>query len=231
MQKIIAAIYCFALFFPACAMAASVDNPILPTQIHLTASASYRVVDTELHATLAAQASGNNPAALASRMNQTVSWADTHVLSSVHGVRWFTGGYATIRTGDKSAPWRVQESIVVESTDPSALLPLLGTLQSRLQLQSLHYVAAQKDLGRAKNHAGIIALHRFMTAAKRDCSALGFSDVPHLGRINMQAKLLPMPFYPSPVMMATVREAPGPVTSNAGVTRGAITASGSAYCR
>lgn len=229
MQKIIA--YCFALIFPACAMAASVANPIPSTHIRFTTTVNYQVAETELHATLAAQASGAGPAALATRVNQTVSWADTHVLSSVQGVRWFTGGYTTLRTGNKSAPWRIQETMVVESSDPSVLLPLLGTLQSRLQLQSLNYTAAPKALERAKSHAGVIALHRFMAAAKQDCSALGFTAAPHLGGIKLQAGPLPMPFHPYPMMMAVARTVPGPVTGNAGVSRGVLTVNGTAYCR
>ena len=242
MQPIIAALFCFALVFPGRAVAASVVNPLQgcnpvpPTHIRFTTTVHYQVAETDLHATLAAQASGADPATLATRVNQTVSWADTHVLSSVHGVRWFTGGYTTLRTGDKSAlqaadPWRVQETIVVESGDPSALLPLLGTLQSRLQLQSLNYTAAPKALERAKSHAGVIALHRFMVAAKQDCSALGFTAAPHLGGIKLQAGPLPMPFHPYPMMMAAARMVPGPVTGNAGVSRGVLTVNGTAYCR
>lgn len=235
MHKIIAAICCFGLGFPACAMASTNPlpgaTPISPTQIHFTSTANYRVADTELHATLSAQASGADPAVLASQVNQTVSWADTQVLSSVHGLQWHTGGYTTMRTGDKTAPWRVQETIVVESTDPAALLPLLCTLQSRLHIEGINHTAALKAIRQAKNHAGVTALHRFLTAAKQDCAVLLFSGKPHLGGINLQAGSSPMPIRPYPMMMAAVREVPGPVVANPGVSRGVITVTGTAYCR
>ncbi|MBU2765684.1 hypothetical protein HAP94_05605 [Acidithiobacillus ferrivorans] len=235
MHKIIAASCCVALASPVCAMASATPLPeathIPPTQIHFVTTANYRVADTELHATLSAQASGADPAVLASQVNQTVSWADTQVLSSVHGLQWHIGGYTTMRTGDKAVPWRVQETMVVESTDPSALLPLLGTLQSRLHLEGLNYTAAPKKLRNAKNHAGVTALHRFLAAAKQDCAALSFSGKPHLGGINLQLGSSPMPTRPYPIVMAAVREVPGPVVANPDVSRDVVTVTGTAYCR
>lgn len=235
MHKIIAAACCLALVSPVRAMASTgalpSAEPIPPTQIHITATANYRVADTELHATLSAQASGADPAALATRVNQTVSWADTQVLSSVRGIQWHTGGYTTMRAGENAGQWRVRETIVVESTDPSALLPLLGTLQSRLHLEDLHYTAASKKLRNAKNQAGVIALHRFLTASKQDCATLGLSDAPHLGKINLQMGSSSIPVRSYPIMMAAVREVPGPVAANPGAIRGIVSVSGTAYCR
>ena len=234
MHKIIAAVCCLALVSPVCVLASTPlpgATPIPPTQIRFTTTANYRVTDSELHATLLAQASGADPAELATRVNQMVSWADTQILSSVHDLHWHTGGYTTMRTGDKAALWRVQEAIVVESAAPAALLPLLGTLQSRLHLEGLNYTAAPKKLRRAENHADVIALHRFLAATKQDCVALGFSGKPHFGEINLQTGSSPMPARPYPMMMATVRGVPGPVVANPGVSRGVVTVSGTAYCR
>lgn len=64
--------------------------------------------------------------------------------------------------------------MVVESADPTALLPLLGNLQSRLHLESLNYTAAPKAVRQAKNHVGVTALYGFLVVAKQDCAALGF---------------------------------------------------------
>lgn len=121
--------------------------------------------------------------------------------------------------------------MVVESADPSVLLPLLGTLQSRLHLDGLNYTAAPKAVRQAKNHAGVTALHRFLSEAKQDCAALGLPGTPHLGEINLQTGSSPMSVRPYPMMMAAAREVPGPVVANQGVTRGVITVTGTAYCR
>ena len=219
----------FALLVPAVSMAADAI-PIPPTRIHISTSAAYRVADSELRATLAAQADGMDPASLAAQVNQTVSWAVTKVLPSVPGLRWHTGSYTTARTGIKTAPWRIQELVVVQSADKAALLPLLGTLQSRLQLESLEFTPATKDLRKAENQASVTALQRFRVDAANDCGALGFSRTPRLGEIDVQAGPVPYPVRPFPVLMAA-GAMPGPVTANPGGFHGQVTANGTAYCR
>ena len=229
MRKIVATVGFAILALPTCA-AAHGANPIPRAQIRLTTTAGYRVPDTELRAILSAQSSGSDPAALAAQVNRTVAWADARI-SSVHGMQWHAGGYATVRTGNKTAPWRVQETLVAESADPSALLPLLGTLQARLHLDGLEYTASPRQIRTANGRAGVIALHRFLAAAKRDCAALGFPGAARPVKVDLQAGSPPIPVRPYPVMMAAMREAPGPVAANPGVTHGTVTASGIADCR
>ncbi|MCL5956626.1 MAG: SIMPL domain-containing protein [Gammaproteobacteria bacterium] len=224
----------FALLAPGISMAADSPTPSRhgpgQTRIHLSASADYRVPDTELHVTLSAEAQGTDPASLAAQVNQKISWATTRVLPTVHGPRWHTGGYTTLHTGIKTAPWRVQESIAIQNSDPSSLLPLLGTLQSRLQLESLDFTPAPEDLRKAENRASVTALQRFRTDAARDCKALGFVKTPRLGEIDVQKGPHPYPVRPFPVLMAA-RAMPGPVPANPGSSHGSVTANGTVSCR
>ncbi|MBU2724791.1 SIMPL domain-containing protein [Acidithiobacillus ferridurans] len=219
-------------FIPAVSLAATckaADAPYPPTSIHLSASADYRVADSELTATLSAQDEGPDPASLAARVNQTMAWA-AKILPEVQGLHWHTSGYATTRTGVKTAPWRVQESLVVRSADPQALLPLLGTLQSRMQLEGIDFTPAPGELRKVQNHASTIALQRFRSDAIRYCKAMGFTKPPLLGEINIQTGQPPVSVRPFPVMMAA-RALPGPVTARPGEFRGRVTADGTAYCQ
>lgn len=222
------AVFLSALLVPAISMAAGGTIP--PTQIHLSASADYQIADSALRATLSAQAEGTDPASLAAHVNQTISWAVSRILPGVPGLQWYTAGYATIRTGLKTAPWRVQESIVIRSNDPSALLPLLGTLQSRLQLEGIDFVPAPEDLRKAGNRASVMALQRFRADAAKDCNALGFSKTPRLGEIEIQTGPVPYAVKPFPAMMAATAM-PGPVTANPGSFHGRAIAEGTAYCK
>ncbi|MBU2788894.1 hypothetical protein HFQ13_11900, partial [Acidithiobacillus sp. VAN18-1] len=153
------AVVCLTVGFPVIATAA--DGSIPPTRIRFAVSAGYRVPDSALRATLSAQAEGTDPASLAAQVNRTMSWAVTRVIPTVPGLHWHTDTYMTVRTGVKTAPWRVQESMVVRSNDPSTLLPILGTLQSRLQLEGIDFTPAPGELRKAQNHASAIALQRF----------------------------------------------------------------------
>ena len=224
----------FVCFLPAVALAT--DAPIPPTSIHLSASADYQVANSELTATLSAQAEGKDPASLAARVNQTMAWA-AKILPAIPGLHWHTSGYATTRTGAKATPWRIQESLVVRSAGPQALLPLLGTLQSRMQLESLTFTPSRASLRKAQSRADVKALQRFLKDAIRDCAALGlhpakgFSKSPHIGGINIQEGPIPYPVRPFPVMMADVRAMPGPVAARPGEIHGQVTAVGTAYCQ
>jgi predicted secreted protein len=83
-----------------------------------------------------------DPARLADRINQDVSWA-LGVAKGTEGVRVRTGGYRTHPIEDPKRAvlrrWRGGQDLVLEGADPTVVSALLGQLQERLQLRSLRF--------------------------------------------------------------------------------------------
>lgn len=184
----------------------------------------YRVPRTVVHANLEAQATGISSAAIAAQVNATMAWAATK-LHTVPGIHWHSTGYQTYRTGPKGKDWTVRETIKVRGK-PSVLLPLLGTLQSRLHLVGLSYAPAAKVQKQAMQQAVLRGLHRYRKLATQDCKALGFSQA-HSGRLFIDT---PTTVLPHPLIMMAARAVPGPVVGHGGEDVGRVVVGGNAYC-
>ena len=206
--------------------AARVPAPA-PASVNFHVVTHYRVPRTVLHADLQAEASGKNPAKLAAVVNQDVAWAKAR-LQSVPGITWRSAGYQTQATGQAGAPWLVREDLAVQSPNPSALLPLLGTLQSRLHLVGLHYAARPAAAHKALRGAELRGLRRYRKEAQQNCDVLGFKGV-RLGQIFINTNIVPLA-RPVPMMAMAARVVPGPVVGRGGTESGRVVVGGNAYC-
>ncbi|EGQ63415.1 hypothetical protein GGI1_19234 [Acidithiobacillus sp. GGI-221] len=164
---------------------------------------------------------------LASMVNQDVAWAKAR-LQSVPGITWRSAGYQTQATGQAGAPWLVREDLAVQSPNPSALLPLLGTLQSRLHLVGLHYAARPAAAHKALRGAELRGLRRYRKEAQQNCDVLGFKGV-RLGQIFINTNIVPLA-RPVPMMAMAARVVPGPVVGRGGTESGRVVVGGNAYC-
>ena len=213
------------LGLPALAVA-QVPPPAL-TSVNFHVVTHYRVPRTVLHADLQAEASGKNPVQLASMVNQDVAWAKAR-LQSVPGITWRSAGYQTQATGQAGALWLVREDLVLQSPDPAALLPLLGTLQSRLHLVGMHYAARPAAAHKALRAAELRGLRRYRKEARQDCAVLGHKRV-RLGQIFINTNVVPLA-RPMPVMALSAQVVPGPVVGRGGTESGRVVVGGNAYC-
>lgn len=204
---------------------AQVPPPATSVNFHVVTH--YRVPRTVLHAYLQAEASGKNPAKLASMVNQDVAWAKAR-LQSVPGITWRSAGYQTQATGQAGAPWLVREDLAVQSPDPAALLPLLGTLQSRLHLVGLHYAARPAAAHKALRTAELRGLRRYQKEAQQNCAVLGYKGV-RLGQIFINTNVVPLA-RPVPMMAMAARVVPGPVVGRGGTESDRVVVGGNAYC-
>ncbi len=205
---------------------AKVPAPPL-TSVHFQVVTHYRVPRTVLHADLRAEASGKSPAKLAAAVNQDVSWAKAR-LQSVPGITWRSTGYQTQATGQTGAPWLVREDLAVRSADPAALLPLLGTLQSRLHLVGMRYAARSAAIQKALRTAELRGLRRYREQAQQNCAALGYHGA-RPGQVFINTNVVPLA-RPMPVMTLAARAVPGPVVGQGGTERDRVVVEGNAYC-
>jgi len=218
-------VFGFLLWSPIVA-AAQAQSPGQPS-VNFHVTTRFSVPKTELHARLEAQASGKNPASLAETVNSTVSWAQKR-LSSVPGIGWHSAGYSTERTGQKDANWQVSETLEVQGRNPAALLPLLGTLQSRLNLVDLYYTASAKDTDTVIRKAELRGLRRYRKEALQNCQTLGYERL-HLGQTFIDVNTTP--WRPVPVMTMAEKTVPRPVIGQAGSRNGQVVVGGNAYCQ
>ena len=109
-------------------------------RISFRVEAGREVQNDRVSALLQAHAEGRDTAKLADEINDAMRWA----LQQVKGEKDVTsqsGNYRTYPVYDdrKIAGWRAAQELHLESHDVPALTRLLGTLQARLQMQSMQF--------------------------------------------------------------------------------------------
>lgn len=98
------------------------------------------VANDWLRASLAVTDEDADPARLADRVNRAMAWALERARAE-KGVKVESGGYSTHPVYDdgRIRRWRASQQLWIEGRDFDAATRLLGTLQERLQLQSLRF--------------------------------------------------------------------------------------------
>lgn len=85
-------------------------------------------------------AEDKSPARLADAVNKDMSWALDQA-RAVSSIKVSSGGYQTYPVYDdqKIVRWRARQELQLESQNVDQLSELIGTLQSRLQMQSMQF--------------------------------------------------------------------------------------------
>ncbi|MGV6827004.1 MAG: SIMPL domain-containing protein [bacterium] len=114
-------------------------------QVSLTAEATEQVDNDTIVAVLYAQQEGNDPTALAAKVNNAVQWAITQA-GKHKDIEVKTQSYNTQPVYQKSrlSGWRVRQSIELKSQNTPLLSQLIGDLQARLSVQSVDYKVSDK---------------------------------------------------------------------------------------
>jgi len=152
------------------------------------------------------------------------------VLHSAPHAHVQTLGYRSVGK-DHSVTWHISQIERLTDADPQALLPVQGTLQSRLQLTGLAFAPEPAALKQARDAAVKKALVALKRKGAAYCSALGGPNT-HWGAVSIQADAQPIPQFPRPypILMAE-RMVPGPVVASGGQQTQRVRVSGTVYCR
>ncbi len=126
-----------AMFWHALAHA---DEKPVSDRVSFRVEASREVQNDQASAVLQAHAEDRDAAKLANNINQTMSWALQRVKAE-KGVTPQSGNYRTspVYEDRKIVRWRGTQELRLESRDVEALSRLLGSLQARLQIQSMQF--------------------------------------------------------------------------------------------
>lgn len=168
----------YALFvFTGClsAIAPVTAHDPLPTydRVRLSASSGRDVDSDTLVATIYKEHQATQQATAANEVNRDVSWAIEQAKAA--GVRVQTAAYRTQPVYQKMhiQGWRVHQSIRLESSDSAKLASLLGDLQQRLSIQSLHNTLSEDARKQAEEELLVAALRAFQERAALIASTLG----------------------------------------------------------
>jgi len=115
-------------------------------RINLLATASDKIDNDILEATLTMHREGRNPSMLSEEVNSAIQWAIGEA-KKVSGVTVQTLGYQTnpVYQQQRLSAWRVRQSLRLESKDITGLSQLIGKLQERLAVEQVGYrISAQR---------------------------------------------------------------------------------------
>ncbi|HPE58857.1 MAG TPA: SIMPL domain-containing protein [Thiolinea sp.] len=109
-------------------------------RVSFVVSAEKAVENDELTATLFAEQSGQDTAAMAGVVNEAISWAMEQAKKQ-DAVESRTLAYTTspVYRDGKVDGWQVRQSIELKSRDSEVLSGLLGVLQENLRIQGIEY--------------------------------------------------------------------------------------------
>jgi predicted secreted protein len=115
-------------------------DALVSDRVSFRVEASREVQNDQVTAVLQAHAEGRDAAKLADDINRTMRWALQQVKAE-KGVTPQSGNYRTypVYENRKIIRWRGLQELRLESQDVAALGRLLGTLQARLQMQSMQF--------------------------------------------------------------------------------------------
>jgi len=223
MEKTMKKLSCSLAVLACCiAPTASADTQNSLPQVELRLTQKYTVANSELIAQLQATAEKPQASSAASVVNEDLRWAEQQ-LAAYPQIHWQLAGYSSNRQSDKD--WRVAGDLSLRA-DPKVLLPVLATLQSRLQLRSLRSEAAASAIATAQRQASTTVLHRFIEDARNACTALGLSW-SGVERVSIQSGVPVQPI--APVFLGPERAVP--VAMGHSESHGQIDLTGTAFCR
>lgn len=197
------------------------------TTIDLAAEASRPAANDMVRATVFAEASGNNPAELARRVNQDIA-EGLKVIKAKPGVSVKSGRQSTFPVygqNQKIDSWRIHSELILESRDVAAVSELLGELQQRrLAVSSVSQLPAPETRKKVEDEATRDAIAAFRQRAAVVAEVLGKPyTIRHLS-IQQSGQMPPMPVMRASRAMAA--DAAPPVPLEAGESLVTTTVSG-----
>jgi predicted secreted protein len=142
------------------------DDELHYNQVRLQSQQTESVSNDTMHVTLQTYAQMQDPAKLATRINQEMEWALAQA-KQVQGVKVRTGSYQTwpVTRKEVTTGWRGQQDLILESRDTQALSRLAGQLQDKLQIKSMNFTVSDEKRVTVENRLIDLALNAFKERA------------------------------------------------------------------
>jgi predicted secreted protein len=130
----------FTLVFAVAGPATAADDTPRYNQIHFQVERNRPVDNDRMHAVLSLTAEDDNAARLADQVNRTMDGA-LKTAKARPRIEVRTGSYQTYPVYDKNRirRWRATQELLLEGSDFAELGNLIGQLQERLQVNSIHF--------------------------------------------------------------------------------------------
>lgn len=172
-------------------------------QIRLAASAAKEVDTDTLIAVMYKEHQSETQATAANEVNRAVSWALEEAKKAQVDVH--TSSYRTQPVYQKQhiRGWRVYQSLQLQARDAQRLSTLLGTLQERLSIQSLHNALSDEARKAAEDALVADALKAFQHRAGLIATTLGRQG-HRIVSLDLNSSGSHPP--PAPMMRATIAE-------------------------
>jgi len=155
--------------------ASSAETAIAEDQVSFQVEVGRDVGNDRMVAVLNATAEEKKPANVADRINSTMAWALEQARAD-KSVTSRSGGYQTYPVYDddrKIVRWRGRQELQLEAQAVDQLSQLVGTLQSRLQLQSLQFSVSPDRRQQVENELIERALEAYQARAEIIRKSLG----------------------------------------------------------
>lgn len=136
-------------------------------RVRFRVESSREVANDWIQATVGITAEDADSAALAATVNGTMSWALEQAKDEKQ-VKAKSGGYQTYPVHEKGKlrRWRASQTLLLEGSDVDAMTALVGTLQSRLQLQSFEFSVSRETRERVQEELVSEVLAAFQKRAE-----------------------------------------------------------------
>ncbi|MGB4914292.1 MAG: SIMPL domain-containing protein [Candidatus Dechloromonas phosphoritropha] len=197
------------------------------TTVDLTAEASRPAANDMVRATVFAEASGNNPAELARRVNQDIA-EGLKVIKAKPGITVKSGRQSTFPVygqNQKIDSWRIHSELILESRDVAAVSELLGQLQQmRLAVSGVNQLPTPETRRKVEDEATRDAIAAFRQRAAVVAEVLGKPYVIRHLSVQQSGQMPPMPMLRASRAMAA--EAAAPIPLEAGESLVTTTVSG-----
>ena len=197
------------------------------TTVDLTAEASRPAANDMVRATVFAEASGNNPAELARRVNQEIA-EGLKVIKAKPGITVKSGRQSTFPVygqNQKIDSWRIHSELILESRDVAAVSELLGQLQQmRLAVSGVNQLPTPETRRKVEDEATRDAIAAFRQRAAVVAEVLGKPYVIRHLSVQQSGQMPPMPMLRASRAMAA--EAAAPIPLEAGESLVTTTVSG-----
>jgi predicted secreted protein len=203
------------------------DQPTEPRhRVGFRVESTREVPNDWIQAVVGVSAEDVDPAALAETVNRAMTWGLEQARAEKR-VQVKSGGYHTHPVYDdgKLRRWRASQDILLEGGDTDAMTALVGTLQSRLQLQSFQFSVSHATRTRVEEELVVEALAAFQARAEVVRKTLGASGWA-IDEISVDAG-----GYTPPMLRerfeAVAMQAGTPPAAEAGSSRLAVSVQGS----
>jgi predicted secreted protein len=153
------------------------DEPTEPRhRVSFRVESTRDVANDWIEAVVGISAEDVDPAALAATVNRAMAWGLEQARAEQR-VEAKSGGYNTHPVYDdgKLRRWRASQELLLEGADTDAMTALVGTLQSRLQLQSFQFSVSDATRKKVQEELVVEALAAFQARAEVVRKSLGAS--------------------------------------------------------